>query len=64
VGNKCDDHTRRVISKEEGEAKAKSLALQWFETSAKTGEGVEDMFGKLAGYLPGLAGTESSNTMI
>ena len=60
VGNKCDDTTRRVISSEEGEAKAKSLGLIWFETSAKTGEGVQNVFDKIVSYLPGLTTPENS----
>ncbi len=44
VGNKTDLGCRRVISQEEGAAFAERHGLLFAETSAKTGEGVEDAF--------------------
>jgi Ras-related protein Rab-2A len=44
VGNKSDLECHRVIPREEGEAFAKRHGLLFAETSAKTGEGVEDSF--------------------
>lgn len=44
VGNKKDMEHKRVISREEGEAYAKKHGLLFCETSAKTGEGVDDAF--------------------
>jgi small GTP-binding protein len=48
VGNKIDLSDSRVVSKEEGEALAKQLDLSYIETSAKTGENIEDAFKMLA----------------
>ena len=48
VANKCDRDDRRVISTEEGQKLAAENGFRYFETSAKTGLHVEDMFMKLA----------------
>jgi small GTP-binding protein len=47
VGNKCDREERHIFF-EEGEAYARGLGYAYFETSAKTGAGVEEAFGFLA----------------
>ena len=44
VGNKIDDVDKREISKEEGEKTADEFGLNYFETSAKTGENVESSY--------------------
>lgn len=46
VGNKIDS-PNRVVTKEEAEAFAKDKNFSYYETSAKTGEGVEELFDKL-----------------
>jgi len=48
VGNKIDLTDSRQVSKEEGEALANKLGLSYIETSAKTGENIEDAFKMLA----------------
>ena len=49
VGNKIDLQKDRVISREEGEMYAKSVGSSFYmETSALTGEGVEELFSSLA----------------
>ena len=49
VGNKCDLADQRVVSQAEGqEFSFKVGALHYFETSAKTGEGIIEMFTKVA----------------
>ena len=46
VGNKIDS-PNRVVKREEAEAFAKNKNFRYFETSAKTGEGVEELFDEL-----------------
>ena len=48
VGNKIDLEDQRVVSFEEGEKMAKRLGLTYIETSAKTGENINDAFTMLA----------------
>lgn len=44
VANKCDLKLERQVSTEEGQAFAQRNNLLYFETSAKTGQGVEQVF--------------------
>ena len=46
VGNKIDSPDR-VITKEEAEAYAKKKNFPYYETSAKTGDGIEKLFDEL-----------------
>lgn len=48
VGNKCDLEHRRQVTKEEGEAFARSHGLGFLETSAKTAFHVEETFTEAA----------------
>ena len=48
VGNKIDLKEERVVSSEEGESLSKKLKLTYIETSAKTGENINDAFKMLA----------------
>ncbi|MFX1358231.1 MAG: GTP-binding protein [Promethearchaeota archaeon] len=48
VGNKIDLEENREVSFEEGEKLAQELGLSYIETSAKTGENIEDAFKMLA----------------
>eukprot|EP01059_Diplonema_ambulator_P032021 TRINITY_DN6075_c0_g1_i1.p1 TRINITY_DN6075_c0_g1~~TRINITY_DN6075_c0_g1_i1.p1 ORF type:complete len:230 (+),score=25.09 TRINITY_DN6075_c0_g1_i1:52-741(+) len=52
VGNKTDKGEARVISIDEGEAKAKELNVMFIETSAKTGYNIKTLFRKVANSLP------------
>lgn len=47
VGNQIDK-TERTISSAEGKKKAEQLGVEYFETSAKTGEGIETLFTHMA----------------
>ena len=58
VGNKADMPDKRQVSSEEGESLAKELELVFYETSAKDGTNVNQMFNKLASILPGLEGAD------
>ena len=44
VGNKTDLEEKRKVSTEEGAVFAKNYGVEFIETSAKTGEGVEEAF--------------------
>ena len=48
VGNKIDLEDKRVVSREEGEKTAENLGIPYIETSAKTGESINDAFRMLA----------------
>ncbi|KAI6133612.1 GTP-binding protein RAB5 [Pisolithus thermaeus] len=51
-GNKTDLGARRQITQEEAKKYADEEGLMWFETSAKTGEGVSEVFTAIAKKLP------------
>ena len=47
VGNKCDMTDKRIISTDEGKDFANKKKLRFFETSAKTGFGINEVFNEL-----------------
>ena len=47
IGNKCD-LADRMVEKERGEDMAKKLKIKYFETSALTGQGINEAFEELA----------------
>ncbi|KAG7099853.1 hypothetical protein E1B28_001660 [Marasmius oreades] len=51
-GNKSDLAARRQVTEEEAKKYAEEEGLMWGETSAKTGEGVNDIFTDIAKKLP------------
>ncbi|KAL4067306.1 ras family-domain-containing protein [Scleroderma yunnanense] len=51
-GNKTDLAVRRQVTQEEAKKYADEEGLMWFETSAKTGEGVSEVFTAIAKKLP------------
>ncbi|KIJ54191.1 hypothetical protein M422DRAFT_25147 [Sphaerobolus stellatus SS14] len=51
-GNKADLEARRQVSKEEAQKYAEEEGLMWGEASAKTGEGVNEIFTAIAKKLP------------
>ncbi len=53
VGNKTDLSERRVVSAEEGAARAAEEGVLFIETSAKGGYNIKNLFRKLATALPG-----------
>ncbi|GBF92815.1 hypothetical protein Rsub_05434 [Raphidocelis subcapitata] len=54
VGNKTDLLDKRQVSLEEGDSKARELAVNFIETSAKAGFNVKALFRKIAAALPGM----------
>lgn len=44
IGNKCDLKDKRVVSVERAQMYADKYGIKYFETSAKTNEGIEDAF--------------------
>lgn len=44
IGNKADLESKRVVSKDEGQAFADNLGIPFMETSAKTAYNVSSMF--------------------
>ncbi|KAG9018435.1 GTP-binding protein [Tulasnella sp. JGI-2019a] len=52
IGNKCDLHDRRVIQEQQGRNLANELKIpQFFETSARTNDGVREMSNKFLNLL-------------
>ncbi|KAF8272983.1 GTP-binding protein RAB5 [Lactarius quietus] len=51
-GNKLDLAARRQVTQEEAQKYAEEEGLMWAETSAKNGEGVADIFTRIAKKLP------------
>lgn len=52
-GNKADLSARRQVTQEEAQKYAQEEGLMWSETSAKTGEGVADIFTAIGMYRRG-----------
>lgn len=51
VGNKTDLSAERQVTKEEAEALAGSLGMEYFETSAKDNQGINEMMEALSQAL-------------
>ena len=62
-GNKIDLENREV-TKEEGEALAQKEGIAFYETSAKTGDGVKNMFYKSVSDLPVFAENNNKESLI
>ena len=52
VGNKCDLEESRVITKEEAQTYARSLSIEYTETSAKMNINITELFENIARKLP------------
>lgn len=52
IGNKVDLSEAAVITEEMGKQYAEQEGLLFYQTSAKTGEGIKDLFLELATILP------------
>lgn len=50
-GNKADLSARRQVSQEEAKKYADEEGLMWGETSAKSGEGVQEIFTAIGQYI-------------
>jgi len=55
AGNKCDLEEKRVVRKEDGQAKATSFNVQFFETSALKKINVDEMFYHLVRQMRAVA---------
>ena len=47
VANKCDLDSDRLVTSEEGNSCAEKIGAHFYEVSAKTGQGIEDLFGEI-----------------
>lgn len=61
-GNKSDLSPRRQVTEEEAKKYAEEEGLMWSETSAKTGDGVQEVFHDIAKKLPSVKPTSKSGT--
>ncbi|PVV02980.1 hypothetical protein BB560_002562 [Smittium megazygosporum] len=61
VGNKTDLGDKRVVSTEEGEARARESGALFMETSAKAGHNVKELFRKIARTLPTNGSSSNQN---
>ena len=48
LGNKCDMEDKKLITTEKGQETADQYGMKFFETSAKTGQGIKDGFETIA----------------
>lgn len=65
VGNKCDLVDERTVEKSASEALASELRATYFEVSAKTGIGIDELFLSVANHaLNNLHGSGSLNTEV
>ena len=62
-GNKTDLE-KREVTKEEGEAFAQKESLAFFETSAKTGDGIKQMFYSAVSDLPVFAENNNKESLM
>lgn len=62
IGNKSDLVQERVVSSEEAKSWAAQHNVQYFETSAKTGQNVEAVFAQLIRMVRKMRGGDSSGT--
>ena len=51
-GNKSDLATQRQVTQKEAQKYAEEEGLMWAETSAKTGDGVTDIFTRIGQSIP------------
>ena len=61
-GNKVDLPSQRCVKREDGENLAKQYGAQYFEVSAKTGEGIDNMFMHLTEILASIPLANSGPT--
>lgn len=64
AGNKADDEENRAVNKEEASAYAAENGLLFFETSAKSGQNVNEVFHALASKLPKHVPVDSKKSVL
>lgn len=74
LANKCDCEGERTVSREQGQEKAKQMGAHFYEVSAKTGDGIDDVFKDIPKFFlesqspstndpaPGIKIDENNNT--
>jgi small GTP-binding protein len=64
VGNKVDVHSERQVQFDSGDEFAKSHGVSYYETSARTGQGVEDLFVHVCGIAVTVGTRKASESVM
>ena len=51
LANKCDMESERVVTTEQGQEKARQMDAHFYEVSAKTGNGIEEVFSDIPKFF-------------
>ena len=64
VGNNCDLEDKREVERETAKAYADNIDAIFVETSAKTGDNVQEMFTDISRRLPAISQQANPNVII